>query len=357
MGRYAKTLIRQALAEGPTVLIHVKKYWKKAVFDLLVEQIDRWLSEAPAKALPWALVGPAFARRVAVVDPRVCESTLLCRAHARLGSAYRALGRFADAEGEYRTSEGLGVSALEIADVLRRKAYLRLEQGLGDEARLLVEQAIEIYRLEGDLFDRNPLGWALVARGQVEFERGDRGKALADFTAALGLIDHRSDPMGYYGTIHNLSVVLVDSGTPRDLGIALNHLNAAYRRFVGYSQRHLAKYKLRWLQGLAQKRFGAVRQAEIYFRMAREGLVALEAPLEVAMISLDLGLILLEDRRFEELRRLAFETHRLAQGLGATTEALATLALWVRATQGDLDHHLLGSLRTNLARSTAPAGL
>ena len=351
MGSYARRLLKQALEE-PKLLLGHSKFWKTEVMELLLQHVDELACSTPEAALPLAKMAPDFAQRLP-------ESTdvFLVRAFALLGSVHRAIGDFQESARFFEDAKAQPVGNLELADVFRRESYLREEVGDIDRAFDLVNRAIHIYRLEGDLFDRTPLGWSIAARGHYHYCSGRSGEALVDLSAAVGLIDCRVDPKGYYGAIHNLSVLLVEEGTHHEVHTTLDHLHVASRCLVGHSQRHLAKYKLRWLQGLAYIRFGAVRKAESNFMTARKGFADVRAPLEFAVVSLDLAGIYFDERRWEKLREIALETFRICKGLSATREMLAALALWGRAVQEEqLTHELLRQARGKLLEAGSPAG-
>lgn len=352
MGSYARRLLLEALKQ-PERLLKERKFHKRAVFELLLKHMNRLVGDSPDEALRLAEILPGLAELIP--GPRKVH---IAQAHALAGSAHRAVGDFRASERSYQQAEAQDLPNIEFADVYRRKSYLRMEQGRLDQAFHLINRAIEIYRLEGDLFDRDALGCSLAARGHFHRLAGQKGEALIDYSAAVGLIDHRTDPVGYYGTLHNLSVLLVLEGTPHQVGTVLQQLSAAYRRFIGYSQRHLAKYKLRWLQGLGQARFGATRRAEVNYEIAREGFIELNAPLEVALVSLDLAGVYFDDGRWEELQEMATTTFQICKGLAATREMLAALALWGRAVQEEqLTHALLRQSREKILETGRPAGV
>ena len=151
--RYARSLIKEALELGAPVLLERKKYWKLTVFDLFLDRCDAYTFSQPAFGLFLAELAPDFARCVARINRSAIEESLLFRAHAVLGSAYRAVGRLDDADTAYRTAEDFEVPRLERAELLRRLAYLRMEQRRLEDALACVDEAIFLHRTEGDLRD------------------------------------------------------------------------------------------------------------------------------------------------------------------------------------------------------------
>lgn len=356
MATYAWLLFTEALDRGPEVFVEHKKFFRRDVFDLLIREIDQRILNQPTTATPLAEAAARLANKIGCDTSE--KAVMLARAYGRMASTHRALGRFPEADQYFDRALSLDISTIEQADIFRRRSYLEMALSNFENALTLADSAIEIYRLEGDLFDRTYLGWSYAARGHIYSEMGQPNRTLIDFTTALGLMDPRKDPQNYYSLVHNLAFLMAEAGSPDELGAALELLRAAYRRFSGFSKRHLAKYKLRWLQGMAQVRFGAVRQAEQYFLKARAGLVSLGAPYEVAMISIDLAMIYLPERRFDELARLTRETYRLFQAMSADKKALATLALWGQALREEtLTLEFLMSSRHALAGRATPSGI
>jgi tetratricopeptide (TPR) repeat protein len=331
--KYAQQLLRRA-AERPEELIEKHIYWKPLVFDLYLEKCNERIFENPEAGLALARLAPQLAERVAATHRRLSAPVLRLRAHALLGSAFQMAGDLAAAEKAFATArkEEPSVPALEKAELYRRLAYLRLSQRR-PEAFQLIDEAIRIHRLETNLVDRHDLGCCFLARGHVEYELGDPGQALVDLSAAVNHIDPRRGSRFYYAALHNLAGYLADYGSPEQLRVVMDQLRAAHALLGGTKKRSLAKYKLRWLQAVIHARFGQTAKAELTFLEVREGLTELVVPLEVAMVSIDLGLLYLSTGRLAELESLAGETHRLLHHLGADHDALATLLLWHHAAR------------------------
>lgn len=354
--RYARALIKEALEQGAPVLLERKKYWKRTVFELFLDRCDSHTFTQPSFGLSLAELAPEFAKCVARHDRSIAESTLLLRAYAVLGSAFRAVSRLEEADAAYQMAGEQETPPLERAELLRRLAYLRMEQRHLGDALACIDEAIFLHRTEGDLRDCHFLGCCLLARGHIHFEIGARGQALVDISACLNYIDMKRDARRYYAAIHNLAVALVESGSPKELAVTLDQLKSAYRRLIGKKGKNLAKYKLRWLQGLIQVKFGAERQAEQYFHAARDGFLQLEAPYEAAMVSLDLAVRYLYDRRFFELEGLLAETYAVFRALAIDRESLAALTLIQTAlTEERLTLELIAASRSTLGSRATTA--
>jgi tetratricopeptide (TPR) repeat protein len=354
MRRYARTLIMEARDE-PARLLANKKFWKLAVFDEFLQEITARLYTDGTAALALALYGPAFAKLVAT-QTNTDLNVLLVRAYGRLGSAYRVVGRFADADAAFNHAESLPAPLTEHAETFRRRAYLRVYQGRREEAYDDADQAVQIYKASEDFFDRHLLGTALLARGYTHYHSNRLGPAAVDLSAAVGLINHRNRPRIYYDALHNLSVIMVEAMVPAQLGQVLKNLDASYNRFVG-AKRHIAKHKLNWLKALGHKRFGATRHAERLLKKAFNGFVDMEASTEMSMIALDIALLFIEEGRLGEARFLAANAYKIASALGMDADALAALKLWKDAEAAELTPEFLATIRVAVIEHAKPYGL
>ncbi|NJL26636.1 MAG: tetratricopeptide repeat protein [Thermoanaerobaculia bacterium] len=333
--------------------------WSEPFCLAFFDACDAALYEDPRAAFPLAEVAPRLARRVpaeSCTPQRRRE--LETHALAILGGAHRALGRLAEADASYAEALRLiadePIAAREEANVCRRLAVLRMDQGKFDEALELVRRAVAIYRSGTGIEDRQNLAWALLVEGTVHFENKHSSEAIRLYAEALRHADPRRGPRIYYAALHNLSFALAQGAShPTDLAAALNYLRLARRRLRGNRQ-SLQRLKHRWAEGIILMKFGSTRRAEAALQVVREGLVELQTPYEVAMVSLDLSSIYLDEGRFGELRSLAAETFALFRSLAIDREASAALVLWQEAVKADkLTDTLLVDVRSTLNRRAA----
>ncbi len=97
-------------------------------------------------------------------------------------------------------------------------------------------------------------------------------------------------------------------------------------------RKSVADAKLRWLKGLILIRFGSTQRAEQLLVGARHDLIELEAILDVALISLDLGELYLLEGRWGTLRMIAEEVLNLRIE-PYHHEILSALLLWKHAIE------------------------
>ncbi len=354
--KYERRLLSEALRSDPEILITQKRFWKPGVFALLLEACRERLGEDPAAALSLAKLAPTLARRVAQLDVVADESLLLFRAYCIQGSAERAVADFRAANETYEKAARLNVPHIEHTDLLRRRAYLAMACRDRGAARALIQQAVLIHRLEGDLIDRHQLGRCLLAWGQIEYELGDAEDSIAHITSALNHLDVRQDHHTYYAALHNLTVSLIDAHNSERLAEALRNLKNAHRLLGVLKRRHVYRYKLWWLQGVIHLKLGARGKAEELLRKARHHLRELgSVPYEVGVISLDLASLLLSSGRTREALLVARDTYQHFQQLDVGREALAALSLLTTAlTEQRLTDELATSLRKRLTTLASP---
>lgn len=346
-------------AQASKVLSH-PRYWNEPFYLLYEDACETQLFTDPPTGLAMARFAPALARRIApescldhptgsdrkigsgrrIGSGRAAEEAkarrkqeLEMRALCVLAGAYRRVGDLAQAEATYRLAlEFEDVSPDEQANLSRRLAVLRLDQGRIEEALALVNLSIGIYRQS----DPHLFATALLIRGAIFLEIGRYSEAILDNAAALPRIDAKKSPKHFHAAIHNLCHALTRGAAfPEDLGAAIHYLRKA-NRLIRAARKSLPKLKLKWIHGLILNKLGSTRRGEALLESARQGLAELQAPFEVAMVSLDLSAHYLREGRYWKLPVLAEETYQLFKALSLDAEAVAALHLWSQATQAEV---------------------
>lgn len=115
--------------------------------------------------------------------------------HIRLGSVYRRLGDWKQAEAHYEEAQNIYVDRRDligVATCLRSRAGNYLFQGEAQRALKLCEQALDVFRkyghAEGEASTMQHLGWALSLSGDTERAIEYQANAL-DKARQLGAID------------------------------------------------------------------------------------------------------------------------------------------------------------------------
>ncbi len=291
-----------------------------------------------------------------------------------MGRVFRLLGLYDDAapllsEALALRREHLGDRHPDVGTSLQRNAVLAYDVGDYQEARRLVEEALELWRLEAVPDDRVVAG-ALDILGAVSLALGDFAAAEEAFRAELELRDD-SQPRELALATNNLGVALQHQG---ELDEARLHLEGALemrREHLGeanpatvdsYNNVAILLQDMNDLEG-AEKHL--VRAVELYGEMYPEGHPNVAATLgNLAMLRQDLGDLDGAERDFEAsiegLRRWVGEDHpnlgvmlnnyanvlelrgRLAEADAAYLQALEILG----SALGN-DHWLIGTVTAN----------
>lgn len=347
MGRISETAEALKVMDLPARLGEVlrdPRFWTEACLRTYLDLCDAAIFEDPGKGLKMARVAPRLVARLSKAS-RISKLILEIRSLAVHASACRATGQLQDAERLYlqafEIGKQTGVPLYEIANLYRRQAVLRVEQQRLDEALECASKAVRVLRaVEGKeaRVAEGALGAALLTRGVVCF-RGSRiglfqlADAVRDFSEALTQCHPGKSPRVFFSATHNLSVTILEGANrPQDLQLALRCIEQSQKLLRRYRVRRksIADAKLRWLKGLILMRFGSTQRAEQLLVGARHDLIELDAILEVALISLDLGELYLLEGRWGTLRMIAEEVLNLRVE-AYDHEILSALLLWKHA--------------------------
>ena len=343
LARARRQLRSLDLPEQAGKILNYSRYWTEEFYLQLEDHCESLLFSDPVAGFQVARVLPTLARRIhqhlTQTSPRKLDDLkrrrlreLEARALCVLGGSYRRLGNLAKSEAVYRQALDIDtISLSEQANLCRRLAILRLNQGRIEEALTLVNGAIAIYRQEGN----ESFAKALMARGYIFLESGRYSEAVLDHAAALPYINAKKSPRAFHMAIHNICCALTKgSAYPEDLGSAIQYLREA-NRLTRTKRQSVPKLKLKWIQGILMNKLGFTRRGEMLLANARQGLASLGSPFDVAMVSLDLSALYLREGRIWKLSVLANETFQMFGEL-EDPETLAALRLWYHAAQAEV---------------------
>ncbi len=175
----------------------------------------------------------------------------------RLGKVLELVGRWEEAEGEYRTSvalaEGGGaVPAQAQGEMALGEIYHR--KGLDDEALRFFQRALEKFE---KLRDLKSIGRVMEDLGAIYDLRGDDAEALAHYEMKLGIASKLGDRLGVSRAIGNIGLVCWRQG---DYGRALDYYGRQYKIASDLDDKIGMRLSLAH-QGLAYLEQGQVEQA------------------------------------------------------------------------------------------------
>lgn len=268
------------------------------------------------------------------LDPTLYGSGLICdlkaRSWAYSGNALRIRSDLAGAEVALAKAERLlddgSCEPLELALVLELKtSLLRAQRRLG-QALETIRQVAAIYRR---IRDTHMEGRALVGEAIVLGYAGELEKSIATYFRAVERIDPARDPHLAFAARHNLLADLVESGRTEEALPLLPEV----RRGAAEVGNCRDKLRFTWLEALIEIETGQHLEAEEKLERVRAEYVEQGDGFLVALVSLDLARLYLEEGRTAETRRLASEMQSIFMAKNIRREALASLVIFQRAAE------------------------
>lgn len=298
-----------------------------AFCDRLIDRAEATLHADPKTGAELARTAVDLAARIpaAVAD----RERTIARALCCLGGAKRCLNDFRGAEAAYILASELLLELddpRETALFLGRLAYLRRDQRRLHEALELAREAVEITR---ELDEPRRFGEALVDLGSVYLELGRYPDAVDCCRRAMRTVPALARPYRR-AAIHLVLTTLcrIEDSDPSEIFRWLDRARELDREAPAGS---VVAVKLRWLEGLAQRRAGGLDLAAEALRAARDGLLELGMGYHAACAAMDLALLYLERGRPGEAAALAREMFPVFQALRVDREATTALSLYVNA--------------------------
>ncbi len=305
-----------------------RRFASPSLASLLLEQSLERMPGLPREALDLA----RLAKRV-LLDTRasMVATEVYLRARAHEGNALRALGRLEEADEALRDArfflrgEGGGDRRVR-AELDSFEGSLRRAQRRFDDAEKLLERALTAYRFEQDGPQQ---ALTLIKLGYVYREQGRIERAMVATREALELVDAARHPRLYLYAHQNLAHWLCDAGQFEEAQRTL----AAALPLYHQAPEPLTQLRALWLEGLIAQGLREVATAERCLVAARGGFLEAELPYDVALVSLDLAALYLEERRTAEVKAIAEEIVPTFERLEVHREAQAAVMLFREAAR------------------------
>jgi len=249
---------------------------------------------------------------------------LQARARAERGNARRVADDLQGAEADLaaaleRARQGTGDPRL-LARLLDLTASLRTDQRQFKEAAQLLDWVYGIYM---DLGESHDAGRALISKSNTAFYALDLDEATRLLGQGLSLIDVNRDPRLVLVAVHNLLFHLVEAGEIEKAEEFLRQSRELYTAYGGKMER----LKVRWMEGRIAFRLADQPRAEAAFSEVRSGLEEAGLLYDMALVSLELAAVWLEQGRNREIQGLLDETVATFQARGIRREAIAALLM------------------------------
>lgn len=327
-------LLEQPAEQRETLLgAGATRFHTWGVFELLVERsLEITIQDSPQGET----LGTLALRLSAHLDvarygaQRIAD--LQARAWAYIGNARRRRFDFAAAEEAFQTArsilkQGTG-DILERAILLDLRASLRRDQRRFAESRRLLGRAVTIFREAGE---QHRAGRALVNLATVHHHAGDPAAGIPLLHQALELIDPEREPRLLLCARHNLIDYHAEIGRFVEAQKLYREARPLYRSF----NEPWVQNRRSWVRGKIARGLGQFKQAETRFLAARDGFVKEGIPYDTALVSLELALLYTEQRRTEELKRLAADMVPIFTSRHIHREALAALTFLRQAVEAE----------------------
>jgi tetratricopeptide (TPR) repeat protein len=217
---------------------------------------------------------------------------------------------------------------MERARLLDLKASLLRDQRRFDDALRLIRRAVAIFLAAGE---RHRAGRALLNLATIHHNTGNPEVSIPVLYQALELIDSRREPRLLLSARHNLISYLVEGGRFMEAHTLFVQTRPLYRQFDDAWTQN----RYRWMQGKIARGLDQTKEAEAFFRAARDGFIAEGIPYDTALVSLDLAVLYAEQGRAQELKKIAAEMVVIFSSRQIHREALAALAFFRQAVAAE----------------------
>ncbi len=342
----------------PRDLLRYRRFRTPLFVRLFLDHVEQVRFDNPREGLRLAMYGPKLAVLVDESrgpDGRREHRGNLVRAYVVLASSYGVVGYLGTATAEHARAQEIAdaesIPPIIRADLIHGLAPIRARQKRFDEALDRVETAEAIFHAEDD--QRRSVEM-LAVRGYILNQAGRYVEALEWHGQALTLALRleRPKPTAPRGPGRPLA-----TGDPADIAAlrrviesahtniadavansvtcrheALSYIRTAYREIRGRRNCRI-RHLLQWTEGKIRFQLSLIDPAERMLRRAREGFARLGAHWELAMVSLDFGIMLRAEERWADLQAIAGDTVDRFCELCFDAEAIAALVLWAEAIE------------------------
>jgi len=273
---------------------------------------------------------------------------LRARARGRLANCWRALSDFdaahaALAEAYRHLHRGTG-SLLDRAEVLR-------DQKQFPKALTRLEQSGAIYRSLGE---RSLEGRTYLAEAGIFSYGGRDEEAVLAAQKAIQLIDVVRQPKLALAARHNLVVALARLERYQE---ALEVMVLFREEYDRHGDR-MSQLRRDWTEGMILRGVGRFEDAEKRWRATIDGFAGAGLPYEVAEVTLELAMLLLETGRPREIAKLASDSFQLFSALKLDSAALAAWVVFREAAEKEaVSLQLVGSLAAYYRAAKVRPGL
>lgn len=280
---------------------------------------------SPPDTVATASLAVSLAERISpdTRGPRALAD-LQALALAERGNARRVADDLVHAEADLKQALDRASTGTDSPRVLARlldlTASLRIDQRRFDEAGKLLDWVQYIYLEMGE---RHEAGRALISKSNAASYALDLQEAIRLLGLGLMLIDTERDPHLVLAVVHNLAYHLIDEERVEEARGLMRESRPLYAAYGG----SVDQLKARWLEGRIAMRLSDLAEAEQAFQDVRAGFAEVGVTYDIALVSLELAEIWLDQGRNREIQALLDDTVTAFRARGIRREAIATLLM------------------------------
>jgi tetratricopeptide (TPR) repeat protein len=326
--RQAEVLFRRLAAQPPqfrlAVVRVVDKYQTWALCERICEVSVREASRDLESAAGWARVAQEAASKVR--GPEWWQHRVRGFAGGFGANLVRVQGELKPAAADFAGAKQLWLSGADPLGLLDPGRMLDLEASLlraqrhFDEALVCLDEAVAV--------GRSPER-ALIQKGFTLEVMGEYERAIETLVQAVPLVERAGDPRLSYMLPFNLAVCYTHVGRyaeAAELADRVGDLATAQGD-------EIETFRVVWLRGRIQAGLGRRREAQILLAQAREEFAEKNMSYDVGLALLEEAILLLEEGRAAEVKRLAQELEKVFKSKGVHREALEALRLFREAVE------------------------
>jgi tetratricopeptide (TPR) repeat protein len=287
--------------------------------------------EAAADKADRALDLAGLAVRIAELAPgeAAWRQRLQGYALAHLANARRVSGDLPAADAEFaRARSSWEHGASSVSNLLSETRFFGLEASLRRNQRRLSE-ALELLDLALSSAEESERKNLLVNRANVLELLGDFEGAIDSLQESASLVSAEHEPRLLCVVQFNLANNLLQAGRLGEAEALLPEL----QELAGRLGNDLDSLRLRWLEGRVAASMGRRGEAVAALVWVQEEFASRRIAFDVALVSVELTVLYLEEGRSSEVRNLSRQLLWIFQAHGVHREALAALRLFCEAVE------------------------
>lgn len=267
---------------------------------------------------------PTLYHPKAVVDQQALARAFLGNARRVASDLYGAERAFQEALHTLPAGTGSEVVRAEIGGLL---GSLRIDQARYDEAREVLQDALAVFQAWEEA---ESVARALLKLGVCSGYSHDLRGAVQHFTQAAEILEQEGDERLLLHARHNVADFLVECGEPLEALARYDETRPLYARF---GDDPWVSLRRRWIEGRIHAALGDTATARTAFEEVRAEAARRELAYELAMVSLELAILELEEGNVPSVCRLSAELLPIFRSRELHRHALAAVHLFHHAAQ------------------------